>query len=147
MQINYAEINRRALDLLLSTKKHLTSIDSKLKALIEIRVSQINGCAYCVDLHSTEARELGEAQQRLDCLPVWNESGLFDITEMAALDWAESVTNISLVSNIDEKLEMLTAHFTEPEIVDLTFVVAVMNSLNRVAISLGDKPEKRTVPE
>ena len=143
MQVNYAEINRRALELLLSTKKHLTAVDSKLKALVEIRVSQINGCAYCVDLHTAEARELGEDQQKLDCLSVWQESQLFTDVEMAALDWAESVTNISLVSNIEERLKVLLKHYTEAEVVDLTFIVSVMNSLNRMAISLGDKPSKR----
>ena len=143
MQINYAEINSRVLELLLSTKKHLTAIDGNLRALVEIRVSQVNGCAYCVDLHTTEARELSENQQRLDCLPVWKESGLFTKAEMAALDWAESVTLISTVADIEQKLEMLLKEFSEPEVVDLTYVIAVMNSLNRLAISLGDKPEKR----
>jgi AhpD family alkylhydroperoxidase len=70
MSINYAEINSRAVDLLLSVKKHTSSIDDTLKALVELRVSQINGCAYCVDLHSNEARKAGESQQKLDCLPV-----------------------------------------------------------------------------
>lgn len=143
MQINYADINRRALDLLLSTKKHLNSIDARLKAIVEIRVSQINGCAYCVDLHTTEARELGEDQQKLDCLSVWKESSLFNDNEMAALDWAESVTNISQKSDMDEQLVLLKECYSETEIVDLTFVVALMNSLNRLAISLGDKPSKR----
>ncbi|MFT5114513.1 MAG: AhpD family alkylhydroperoxidase [Parasphingorhabdus sp.] len=142
-QIDYSKINRRALDLLLSTKKHTTSVNKRLKALIEIRVSQINGCAYCVDLHSTEARELGENQQRLDCLPVWKESQLFGIDEMVALDWAENVTNISIATDIHDKLEVLLQHYSEPEVVDITFVVAVINSLNRLAISLGDKPSIR----
>jgi len=143
MQINYAEINRRALDLLLSTKKHLVSVDDRLRALVEIRVSQINGCAYCVDLHTTEARALSVNQQKLDCLAVWKESQLFSDSEMAALDWAESVTNISKVSDIETKLCALATQYSEKEIVDLTFIIAVMNSLNRLAISLGDKPPKR----
>jgi len=143
MKINYPEINRRALELLLSTKKHMSSIDASLKALVEIRVSQINGCAYCVDLHSSEARALGEEQQRLDCLVVWKESLLFTEAEMAALDWAESVTHISVRHDIEKKLADLLQHYSEKEAVDLTFVIAVMNSLNRLAIGLGDKPLKR----
>ena len=143
MNINYAEINRRALELLLSTKKHLASIDLGLRALVELRVSQINGCAYCVDLHSSEARELQVAQQKLDCLTVWRECQLFSDAEMAALDWAEGVTNISVVTDIEARLDNLQNHFTEKEIVDLTFIVAVINSLNRLAISMGDKPAKR----
>ncbi|MBX2868727.1 MAG: carboxymuconolactone decarboxylase family protein [Acidiferrobacterales bacterium] len=144
MQINYAEINRRALELMLSTKKHLVSVDDQLKALVELRVSQVNGCAYCVDLHTLEARELGVDTQKLDCLTVWKESGLFSKRDRAALGWAEDVTNISTVSDIDRKLKMILREFSEVEVVDLTFVIAVMNSLNRLAISFGDKPAKRS---
>ena len=75
--------------------KHVTTIDPRLQALVELRVSQINGCAYCVDLHSTQARAHGETQQRLDCLPVWWECDLFDEAEQAAFRWAEALTNIS----------------------------------------------------
>ena len=143
MSINYIEINKRALDLLLSVKKHVSSIDTSLKALVEVRVSQINGCAYCVDLHSQEARASGVPQQLLDCLPVWKESQLFSVKESAALAWAESVTNISTETNIEGKLETLLLHFNETEVVDLTVVISLMNSLNRLAISFGDKPVKR----
>ncbi len=143
MTINYIEINKRALDLLLSVKKHVSSIPETLKALIEIRVSQINGCAYCVDLHTTEARQLGVEQQLLDCLPVWRESGLFTEGEMVALEWAESVTRIASETDIEGKLEVLLKHYSETEVVDLTLIVALMNSLNRLAISFGDKPARR----
>ncbi|MEM7016672.1 MAG: carboxymuconolactone decarboxylase family protein, partial [Pseudomonadota bacterium] len=94
MSINYLEINQRAADLLLSVKKHVSSIEKELQALVEIRVSQINGCAFCVNLHSIEARAAGVPQQHLDCLPVWRESQLFTEREEAALDWTERVTNI-----------------------------------------------------
>ena len=143
MSINYAETNKRAVELILSVKKHVSSIDDSLRALIEIRVSQINGCAYCVDLHSNEARELGVPQQRLDCLPVWQESGLFGDREMAALAWAESVTHISIEPDIEGQLHRLLEHFSEAEAVDLTIVVSLMNSLNRMAKSFGDKPAER----
>ena len=143
MSINYAGINKRAVELILSVKKHVSSVDDALRAVVEIRVSQINGCAYCVDLHSNEARELGVPQQRLDCLPVWQESGLFTDREMAALAWAESVTHISIEPDIEGQLHRLLEHFTEIEAVDLTIIVSLMNSLNRMAISFGDKPLKR----
>ena len=110
---------------------------------MEIRASQINGCAYCVDMHMMQARGLGVDQQRLDCLSVWRESRLFPEDEMAALDWTESVTNISTATDIEEKLEVLLNHYTESEVVDLTFIVSLMNCLNRLAISLGDKPARR----
>lgn len=143
MSINYIETNKRALDLLLSVKKHVPSIDRQLKSLVEIRVSQINGCSYCVDMHTTEAREMGVHQQLLDCLPVWRESRLFSDEEVAAMEWAESVTNISTEPDIEGKLNLLLEHFNEAEAVDLTIVISLMNSLNRIAISFGDKPSKR----
>ncbi len=144
MSVNYIEINKRALDLLLSVKKHVPSIDKRLQALVEVRVSHINGCAFCVDMHTSEARELGVHQQLLDCLPVWRESQLFSDAEVVALDWAEGVTNISTEPDIEGKLKNLLNHFSEVEAVDLTIVIAVMNSLNRLAISFGDKPSKRS---
>ncbi len=143
MGLNYAEINSRALNLLVSIKKHVASIDDNLKALVELRVSQINGCAYCVDLHANEARKAGEGQQRLDCLIVWKECQLFTDREMAALCWAESVTNISTQTDMDSKLTVLLEYFSEVEAVDLTFIISVMNCFNRMAISLGDKPPVR----
>ena len=143
MALNYSDINARAVNLLLSVKKHVSAIDPRLKSLVELRVSQINGCAYCVDLHSNEARDAGVSQQLLDCLPVWNESALFTERDMAALSWAESVTNISTEANMEAQLSTLLEHFTEPETVDLTFIISVMNCMNRMAISLGDKPTMR----
>ena len=143
MSINYIEINNSALELLLSVKKHLPSLDNQLRALVEVRVSQINGCAFCVDKHTTEARESGVRQQLLDCLPVWRESRLFSDKDEVALEWAESVTNISTEPDIEGKLTKLLNHFSEAEAVDLTIVVSLMNSLNRLAISFGDKPSKR----
>ena len=145
MVVKYTEINSRALNLLVSVKKHISSIDSKLKALVELRVSQINGCAYCIDLHSNEAREAGVIQQKLDCLSVWEESLLFSDKEQAALCWTESVTNISVESDIEGKLNKILEHFSEAEVVDLTLTISLMNSLNRLSISFGDKPEKRSI--
>lgn len=121
-RIPYEEINQRALDLILSSKKHVASVDNQLRVLIEIRVSQINGCAFCVDMHSSEARELAVDPQKLDCLVVWRESQLFSEAEMAALDWAETITRISTESGIEDKLRTLLTHYSEKEVVDLTFM-------------------------
>ena len=74
MSVDYVELNQQALAAMLSVKEHISSIDKQLQALVEIRVSQINGCAYCVDMHRNQAHQLGVAQQLLDCLPVWRES-------------------------------------------------------------------------
>jgi len=140
MVIDYAEINSRAVNMLLSTKKHISSLTPELKSLVELRVSQINGCAYCLDLHSKEARREGVSQQKLDCLPAAPESGLFTPRELSALAWAEKITNIQSGLNQAKDVKVLLDEFSEEEIVDLTLVVALMNCLNRIAISMGDKP-------
>lgn len=142
MGLNYFEINADALKSLVSIKKQVPSIEESLKILVELRVSQINGCAYCVDLHSNEARKASVPQQKLDCLPVWKESNLFSERECAALSWAESVTKISEEHDPENKLNLLLETFTEKEAVDLTFIVCAMNGLNRLAISFGDKPKR-----
>jgi len=142
LALNYFEINADALKSLFSIKKQVPSIEGALKILVELRVSQINGCAYCVDLHSNEARKASVPQQKLDCLPVWKESNLFSERECAALSWAESVTRISEEHESENKLNLLLETFTEKEAVDLTFIVCAMNALNRLAISFGDKPKR-----
>ncbi|WP_259782354.1 carboxymuconolactone decarboxylase family protein [Aestuariispira ectoiniformans] len=142
MALNYFEINGEAIKTLLSIKKQVSTIEEALQYLVELRVSQINGCAYCVNLHSIEARKAGVPQQKLDCLTVWKESDFFSERECAALSWAESVTRIYEERQPEEKLDLLLETFSEKEAVDLTFIVSTMNALNRIAISCGDKPER-----
>jgi AhpD family alkylhydroperoxidase len=117
--------------------------DHKLKALVELRVSQINGCAYCINLHNQEARALGERQQRLDCLSVWREVGFFSDRERAALAWAESVTLIAKGVPSDEIYEEAAKHFNGEELVQLTSVISLMNLWNRISISFGKTPGER----
>ncbi len=142
-RLDYASINAIAIASMAKASGKMPSINSKLRAVIELRVSQINGCAYCVDLHSTEARKAGETSQRLDCLIVWREVPFFDEAEKAALAWAEAITTIS-DNGAPEPLYMaLSDHFSEQQIVDLTLIVAQMNAWNRLAISFGHLPEPR----
>jgi AhpD family alkylhydroperoxidase len=108
-------------------------LDAKLRALVETRVSQINGCVYCTDLHSREARERGEQQQRLDSLPVWRESPFFTEREKAALAWAESMTCIATTHAGDSEYEALRLHFSETEIVELSLSISLTNFWNRMA--------------
>jgi AhpD family alkylhydroperoxidase len=108
-------------------------LDGKLRALVELRVSQINGCAYCVDLHSREARELGEIQQRLDGLAVWYESPFFNVREKAALAWAESLTLISQTHAGDPEYEAVRKYFSEIELVELSLSISLANFWNRMA--------------
>ena len=140
-RINYFEQNPRAMNGFEALGKHLNAIDDKLRALVELRVSQINGCVYCLDLHARQAREAGEFQQRLDCLAAWREYTLFDEREKAAFAWAEAITHISQTHAPDHLYEQLQDHFSEAEIVDLTAIIAFMNTWNRLSISFRDQPE------
>jgi AhpD family alkylhydroperoxidase len=121
-----------------------SNIEPRLRALVELRTSQINGCAYCVDMHSRQAREHGETQQRLDCLPVWRETSFYDDRERAALAWAESVTNVSHTGTPDDVYEEVKKQFSEKDLVDLTLVISVMNAWNRIAIGFRQGPAKRS---
>lgn len=143
VRANYFSLNRPAIDALVAAGNATGSISRQLRALIELRVSQINGCIFCVDRHSHEAREAGETQQRLDCLVAWRESRFFGEAERAALAWAESLTNISQTHAPDEIYEALAPHFSEQQIVDLTLIASVMNAFNRIAIGHRAQPPTR----
>jgi AhpD family alkylhydroperoxidase len=115
-------------------------IEPALRRLVELRVSQINGCAYCLDLHARQLRELGEKQQRLDVLSAWHETALFSNRERAALAWAESVTLVSETHAPDADFEAARAEFSERDLANLTLIIATMNAWNRLAISFRSEP-------
>jgi AhpD family alkylhydroperoxidase len=143
--IAYMKVAPEGLKALAATRPYLesASIPARLRALVELRTSQINRCAYCVDMHSQEARKAGETQQRLDGLPVWRETPFFDDRERAALAWAESVTLVSETGVPDTVFEQAKAQFSEKDLVDLTLIVSVMNAWNRMAISFRTEPAPR----
>ena len=144
-RIAYYQVAPEAVKTLSSTRPYIesTAIEPRLRALVELRCSQINGCAYCVDMHSREARQAGETQQRLDCLPVWRETSFFDERERAALAWAESVTLVSQTGVPDTVYEEVCKHFGEKDLVDLTLIIGVINAWNRIAISFRHGPALR----
>lgn len=122
-----------------------SSLGRPLVELVQTRVSQINGCAYCLDMHARELRKGGESWKRLNVLCAWRETTLFTPKEQAALAWAESLTR--LPDGYDDRhaeYAALQAHFTEQEIVELTWAVAAINAWNRMAIGMhqpvDDKP-------
>ena len=145
-RLDYATVSpegRKALFTLKSFVEDL-GIEPKLKALVEIRVSQINGCGFCVDRHSMEARAVGESQQRLDSLVVWDKSPFFSDLERAALKWAESVTLCSETGVPDEVYKKVRKFFSENKLVGLTYLIINMNGLNRIAVSFRTKASTRT---
>jgi AhpD family alkylhydroperoxidase len=109
-------------------------LESRLLDLVKIRASQINGCAYCLDMHTKDARAAGETEQRLYTLPAWRETPFFTERERAALAWTEAVTRIGGGVS-DELFEQTRKHFSEKEVADLTWAVVAINAWNRVAIS------------
>jgi AhpD family alkylhydroperoxidase len=142
-RIDYYQLAPEGVSKLAAVIQYLesSSLEPLLRALVEIRVSQINGGVYCVDLHTQQARRLGETQQRLDMLPVWHEAPYFDERERAALTWAEALTHVSTTHAPDADYERLYEYFSEKEIVDLSIAIAVMNSWNRIAIGLRKTPD------
>jgi uncharacterized peroxidase-related enzyme len=142
-RINYYQLAPEAVSKLAAVTKYLesSSLDPLLRVLVEIRVSQVNGCVYCVDLHTEQARQLGETQQRLDMLPVLHEAPYFDERERAALIWAEALIHVSTTHAPDADYDLLCEYFSEKEIVDLSIAIAVMNAWNRIAIGLRKMPD------
>jgi AhpD family alkylhydroperoxidase len=115
-------------------------LDPRLWDLVFLRISQINGCAFCVDIHGMEALQDGEEVRRLNSLAVWREVPLFSDTERAALAWAEKVTRLGDRGPADEDFRALQAHLSDRQVVKLTMAIALMNALNRVAIGFGRTP-------
>lgn len=142
-RLNYPRINKLAIDHMLAAKNEVKLIESRLHALVELRVSQINGCAFCVDLHATEARAAGEREQRLDCLAAWRECQFFGEAERAALAWAEAVTDLPRQGAPETLYEDLKRHFSDEEVVDLTLIIAQMNAWNRLAVGFGRQPREQ----
>jgi AhpD family alkylhydroperoxidase len=117
-----------------------SGLESKLLELVRMRASQINGCAYCLDMHSKDARAEGETEQRLYGLNAWRETPYYSDRERAALEWTEAVTLISHDQAPDEVYERVRQHFNEAELANLTLAVAAINSWNRLAIAFRVVP-------
>lgn len=113
-----------------------SSLGLELVELIYLRISQINGCAFCLGKHAETLREQGVSQAKLDRLAGWRISELFDARERAALEWAETLTAVADKGAPDAAYEPLKAQFSDAEIADLTFAVALMNAFNRLAVGM-----------
>lgn len=116
-----------------------SGLETSLHELVKLRASQINGCAYCVDMHSKDARAHGESDERLQLVCVWREAPHFSDRERAALLWTETLTRIADNGVPDEVFDEVRQHFSEEELVNLTLAVVTINAWNRIAISF--RPE------
>ena len=112
-----------------------SGLEHRLMLLMKIRASQINGCAYCIDMHTQDARALGETEQRIYALSAWRETPFFSERERTALEWTEAVTLIATTHAPDDVYERVRRQFNEAELVALTCVIVAINAWNRVSIS------------
>jgi AhpD family alkylhydroperoxidase len=118
-----------------------SGLPKALVDLVYLRVSQINGCAYCIDMHSRDLLKQGMAVEKLVLVPVWREGGtVFDATERAALAWAETVTRVAQTGVPDDEYEAAAAVFDRKQLADLTIAIGLMNAYNRLAISFRTTP-------
>jgi AhpD family alkylhydroperoxidase len=119
---------------------HNCVLEQSLLELVKFRASQINGCAYCIDMHTKDARAHGETEQRLYALSAWRETPYFTERERAALAWTEAVTLVSATGVPDDDYEEARLHFDDGELVDLTFAIVAINGWNRLAVSFRKVP-------
>jgi len=141
-RLRYKEVAPDVYRALSGVQAHIakSGLDARLVELVYLRVSQINGCAYCVHLHSKGLRAAGETDRRIDTLIVWREAPFFTPRERVALAWAESVTRLGDEHVPDELYEEAATEFGEKDLVELTLAVAAINAWNRMAISFRSDP-------
>ena len=125
----------------LQTYVDQSGLDAKLRELIKIRASQINGCAFCLAMHTRDARKIGETDERMHLLAAWREAPVYSARERAALAWVEAITLVTQGHVPDEAFEAVRKQFSEKEIVDLTAAAAAINIWNRIAIAFRVPPQ------
>ncbi len=141
-RIDYRKVSPEAVHMLIGLEKYLheSGLEEPLLNLVKLRASQINGCAFCLDMHWKDLRAIGENEQRLYSLDAWRESPYYTDRERAALAWTEAVTRVSETHVPDEVYEQVRKHFSEKELADLTVAVAMINLWNRLSIAARTTP-------
>jgi len=136
MRLDWAKVSPDALKAMMAVQGFTdkSSLDHKLIELVKIRSSQINGCAYCLDMHTKDAIAIGESEQRLHVVAAWREAPFYSAQERAALAWCESLTEISSKGAHENLFKELQKHFTDEQIVELTLAIIVINGWNRLAV-------------
>lgn len=141
-RINYMKAAPEAFNIMLQFEEYAktTGFDRKLVELIKIRASQINGCAFCLDMHTKDARSIGETEQRIYLLNAWRESPFYSDAERVVLELTEAVTSISANGVPDDLYNRVREHFDEKQYVDLIILINTINSWNRLSISMNNVP-------
>lgn len=142
-RVDYAQVAPRGVKALNGVHLYVaqSGLSPELLTTVYLRVSLINGCAFCIDMHSRELRELGVSPEKIALVPAWAEAAeLFDARERAALAWSEVVTRISATGAPDTAYAQVSEHFDDKELADLTIAIGLMNAYNRLAISFRTPP-------
>lgn len=140
-RLDHTKASPEGFHAMLGVEKHVRgSVDHGLLHLVKLRASQINGCAYCIDMHWKDARAAGETEQRLYALDAWRESPFYTDRERAALEWTEALTQITDGHAPDHAYDAVRPHFSEKQLVDLSWAIAAINSWNRMAIAFRSTP-------
>ena len=141
-RIEYMKVAPNAMSAMLGLEHYVrqSGLDASLLELVKLRASQINGCAYCIDMHTKDARARGEPEQRLYAVAVWRETPFFTERERAGLAWTQAVTQVSWQHVPEDVYQLARQHFDEKELVDLTMAIIAINRWNRLAISFWTVP-------
>jgi AhpD family alkylhydroperoxidase len=141
-RIDYTKVSPAAVKAMMGLQVYVnhSSLPHSLLALVKVRASQINGCAFCIDMHTKDARAEGETEQRLYALDAWRETPFYTPRERAALAWAEAITLIRDGHAPDALYAEVREHFSEGELVDLTLAIVAINSWNRLSIAFRTPP-------
>ena len=136
-RVDYQHAAPKALEAIMGLERYVrdSGLEQPLIELVKIRASQINGCAYCLDMHTRDARVGGETEQRIFVLSAWRDVPIYTPRERAALEWTEVVTNIGLSGVPDDVYQRTCEPFSDTELVNLTMTVVTINAWNRLAIS------------
>lgn len=141
-RLNIFQVNPKAIQPMLAMQAYVdgSGLEPRLLHLVKLRASQINGCAYCIDMHTKDARAEGESEQRLYALTAWRETPFYTDRERAALAWTEKVTLVTEGHVPDEAFAAVREHFSEQELVDLTLAITTINAWNRLSIAFRNVP-------
>jgi len=138
-QIPYYEIDPKGFQQMIAMEQYTSStgIDPKLRELIKIRASQLNGCAYCLHMHTKDARKLGETNKRIDCLAAWREGTFYSEAERAVLELTEHVTLIADKRVPTKLYDQMRIHFSDEQYIAIVYIINQINSWNRLSIAMG----------
>jgi AhpD family alkylhydroperoxidase len=148
-RIDYGNISDGVRKALLQMEAYVhnhSGLDERMLELVRLRASQLNGCAYCVDMHSKNLRADGETNERIDGVVVWRETPFYSERERAALEWAEAVTLVAVDHVPDEIFERTRKHFSDDELVNLTLAISMINTWNRFSVAFRAVPGEYQAP-